>query len=171
MRKAYDYSFILVSAVCHHAGAGTTAAGLLAGKPTITVPFFGDQFFWAHIVEKSGVGPPALPGKQLTVEKLVEAFKFVHRPDVQQAAKRVQESIAYEDGCERAIRAFHTNLPLSAMRSDLESTFPACFRLDEFNLQVSRPVAQVLLSCGVVDESQFRYHFTKQWRSEQNPTR
>lgn len=169
--KMKNHSVFLVSAVCHHGGAGTTAAGLLAGKPTITVPFFGDQFFWAHVVENSGVGPPPLPGKQLTVEKLVEAFKFVHRPDVQQAAKRVQDSIAHEDGCEAAVRAFHTHLPLSEMRSDLEPTFPACFRLDEFDLQVSRPVAQVLLSCGVVNESQFRYHSTKQWRSEQKHTR
>jgi len=35
-----------VSAVVHHAGAGTTAAGLSKGLPTVTVPFFGDQKFW-----------------------------------------------------------------------------------------------------------------------------
>lgn len=33
-----------VSAVCHHGGAGTTAAGLRLGLPTIIVPFFGDQW-------------------------------------------------------------------------------------------------------------------------------
>jgi hypothetical protein len=27
-------------------GAGTVAAGLRAGKPTMVCPFFGDQFFW-----------------------------------------------------------------------------------------------------------------------------
>jgi sterol 3beta-glucosyltransferase len=27
-------------------GAGTVAAGLKAGKPTLVCPFFGDQFFW-----------------------------------------------------------------------------------------------------------------------------
>lgn len=44
MMNKYNFLFI-VSAVCHHGGAGTTAAGLRAGKPTIIVPFFGDQFF------------------------------------------------------------------------------------------------------------------------------
>jgi UDP:flavonoid glycosyltransferase YjiC (YdhE family) len=33
-----------VAAVCHHGGAGTTAAGLRLGVPTIVVPFFGDQW-------------------------------------------------------------------------------------------------------------------------------
>jgi UDP:flavonoid glycosyltransferase YjiC (YdhE family) len=32
-----------VAAVCHHGGAGTTAIGLREGRPTIIVPFFGDQ--------------------------------------------------------------------------------------------------------------------------------
>lgn len=38
----HDWLFQHVSAVCHHGGAGTTAAGIAAGKPTIVVPFFGD---------------------------------------------------------------------------------------------------------------------------------
>ncbi|KUF95903.1 hypothetical protein AM588_10008422 [Phytophthora nicotianae] len=43
----HDWLMPRVSAVVHHGGAGTTAAGLLAGKPTFIVPFFGDQPFWA----------------------------------------------------------------------------------------------------------------------------
>jgi UDP:flavonoid glycosyltransferase YjiC (YdhE family) len=39
----HDWLFQHVSAVCHHGGAGTTAIGLRCGKPTIIVPFFGDQ--------------------------------------------------------------------------------------------------------------------------------
>ena len=34
----------------HHGGAGTTAEGLKAGKPTLVVLFFGDQFFWGQTV-------------------------------------------------------------------------------------------------------------------------
>lgn len=175
-KRYYSYFFVsyyisIVSAVCHHGGAGTIAASLRAGKPNIIVPFFGDQFFWGDIVEKSGVGPSPLPGKHVTVHALVEAFKFVHKPGVQNAAKRIQTDISHEDGCASAVRAFHANLPISRMRSDLEPTFAACFRLDEFNLQVSRPVAQVLLSAGVVHESQFRYHSTRDWQLTHNNKR
>ena len=35
-----------VSAVVHHGGAGTTAIGLSKGRPTVIIPFFGDQEFW-----------------------------------------------------------------------------------------------------------------------------
>jgi len=45
----HDYLFKHVSAVVHHGGAGTTAAGILAGRPTVVVPFFGDQPFWGAV--------------------------------------------------------------------------------------------------------------------------
>ena len=38
----HTWLFERVSAVVHHGGAGTTATGLFAGKPTVVVPFFGD---------------------------------------------------------------------------------------------------------------------------------
>lgn len=38
----HSWLFQHVSAVVHHGGAGTTAAGLYAGKPTVIIPFFGD---------------------------------------------------------------------------------------------------------------------------------
>ena len=42
-----------VSAVVHHGGAGTTAIGLAKGRPTVVVPFFGDQAFWGTHVPLS----------------------------------------------------------------------------------------------------------------------
>lgn len=39
----HDWLFEHVSCVVHHGGAGTTAAGITAGRPTVIVPFFGDQ--------------------------------------------------------------------------------------------------------------------------------
>jgi sterol 3beta-glucosyltransferase len=41
----HDWLFPRVSAVVHHGGAGTLAAGLINKKPTIVIPFFGDQPF------------------------------------------------------------------------------------------------------------------------------
>jgi sterol 3beta-glucosyltransferase len=46
----HDWLFPQLAGVVHHGGAGTTAAGLRAGCPTIIHPFFGDQFFWAERV-------------------------------------------------------------------------------------------------------------------------
>jgi sterol 3beta-glucosyltransferase len=41
----FSWLFPRVAAVVHHGGAGTTAAGLKAGVPSIVIPFFGDQLF------------------------------------------------------------------------------------------------------------------------------
>lgn len=38
----HEWLFQHVAAVVHHGGAGTTACGLINGKPTAIVPFFGE---------------------------------------------------------------------------------------------------------------------------------
>jgi sterol 3beta-glucosyltransferase len=61
----HDKLFDRVAAVVHHGGAGTTAAGLVAGKPTFICPFFGDQPFWGQMVNRAGCGPPPCPINQV----------------------------------------------------------------------------------------------------------
>jgi sterol 3beta-glucosyltransferase len=129
------------------------------------VPFFGDQFFWGNVIEKNGVGPSPLPGKDITADDLAEAFKFVHEPETKAAAERIRDAILKENGCEEAVQQFHNHLPISRMRSDLESTYTACYRLEKFHLQLSRRVAQVLVLSGRIDESQLRLHSTRDWPS------
>ena len=155
----------LVSAVCHHGGAGTTASGLRAGKPTIIVPFFGDQFFWGNVVEKNGAGPRPVPGKVLTTDDLVKALEFVHQPEVKAAAERIRDAILKETGCDDAVHAFHAHLPLSSMRSDLESTYAACYQLQQYNLQISRRVAHVLTIGSRINETDLSSHPTREWIS------
>lgn len=154
-----------MSAVCHHGGAGTTATGLLAGKPTIIVPFFGDQFFWGNVVEKNGAGPFPVPGKDLTTEDLVKALEFVREPETKAAAERIRDAMLKEHGCDEAVRAFHALLPLSRMRSDLEPTYTACYQLEAYGLQISRPVAQVLTIAGRIEQSELSKHPTRDWLS------
>lgn len=59
----HDRLFPRMAAVVHHGGAGTTAAGLRAGKPSVIVPFFGDQPFWGDRVHALGAGPAPVPRK------------------------------------------------------------------------------------------------------------
>jgi sterol 3beta-glucosyltransferase len=75
----HDWLFSKVAVVVHHGGAGTTAAGLRAGVPTVIISFFGDQPFWGRQVEQLGVEPKPISRKQLTTERLAAAtrFKFV----------------------------------------------------------------------------------------------
>jgi sterol 3beta-glucosyltransferase len=61
----HEWLFPQVSAVVHHGGAGTTAAGLRAGKPTVIVPLIADQPFWGNVIYRLGVGPQPIPQKSL----------------------------------------------------------------------------------------------------------
>lgn len=70
----HDWLFQQVSAVVHHGGAGTTAAGILAGCPTLVIPFGGDQPFWAQRVEKLGIGPKSIARDKLNVSRLAKAL-------------------------------------------------------------------------------------------------
>ncbi|RLN06254.1 hypothetical protein BBO99_00004837 [Phytophthora kernoviae] len=116
----HDWLMPRVSAVVHHGGAGTTAAGLLAGKPTFIVPFFGDQPFWGRAVLDAGVGVEHCPISELTTEKLRVAFEALESPQLRARAIAMRDLMRQEDGAGEAVRCFYRNLPLHRMRCDLE---------------------------------------------------
>jgi sterol 3beta-glucosyltransferase len=100
----HSWLFPQVSAVVHHGGCGTTAAGLLAGKPSIICPFFGDQPFWGRHVERLGVGPSPIPQKRLTVERLCHAIDVVMNDStMRQNAAILGNRLRKENGTSNAV--------------------------------------------------------------------
>ncbi len=101
----HDRLFPLMSAVVHHGGAGTTAAGLRAGKPSVICPFFGDQPFWARRVAELGAGPQAVARADLTAERLATAIReAVETPAIRARAEALGSAIRTEDGVGAAVR-------------------------------------------------------------------
>ncbi|MCJ1472120.1 hypothetical protein MMC13_000767 [Lambiella insularis] len=126
------YLFPLVSAVVHHGGAGTTAAGLRAGKPSVIVPFFGDQAFWGNRVHRYGAGPEPLPAKSLSAENLAAALVAVTSyPTMSCRAREVALMISQEDGAKRAVDHFHACLPQPVHRDCCD------LRADEHNQTIA----------------------------------
>jgi sterol 3beta-glucosyltransferase len=100
----HSWLFPQVAAVIHHGGAGTTAAGLRAGVPSIIIPFFGDQAFWGHRVAELGVGPKPIPRKQLTAKRLSQVIqRAVTDPAMRQRAADLSKKIRAEDGIAAAV--------------------------------------------------------------------
>lgn len=100
----HDWLFPRVAAVVHHGGAGTTAAGLRAGRPTVICPFLGDQPFWGRVVYERGVGTRPIPQWRLTVKSLSDAIRVaVHDASMQGRAAELGEAIRAEDGVARAV--------------------------------------------------------------------
>jgi UDP:flavonoid glycosyltransferase YjiC (YdhE family) len=100
----HDWLFGHVSAVVHHGGAGTTAAGLRAGRPTVCVPHMGDQYFWARRVRALGAGPAFIPRKHLTVERLARAIQTATTDArIIERARVIGEQIRSEHGVTAAV--------------------------------------------------------------------
>ena len=100
----HNWLFPQVSAVVHHGGCGTTAAGLLAGKPTIICPFFGDQPFWGQQVVRLGVGPAPIPQQKLTVESLSQAIETVmNNTTMRNNAAALGRRLSQENGTATAV--------------------------------------------------------------------
>jgi UDP:flavonoid glycosyltransferase YjiC (YdhE family) len=101
----HDWLLPRTAAVVHHGGAGTTAAGIRAGVPSILVPIGADQRLWAYRVESLGVGPHPIPRSRLTAERLAYAItQAVTDPALRQRAAALGEKIRAEDGVGEAVR-------------------------------------------------------------------
>jgi sterol 3beta-glucosyltransferase len=101
----HDWLLPRAAAMVHHGGAGTTAAALRAGIPSVTVPFFGDQAFWGQRMEALGAGAAPIRRSKLTTARLLAALRVALSADKRDCAKHLGEKIRGEDGVGEAVRA------------------------------------------------------------------
>ncbi|MGA5132398.1 glycosyltransferase [Streptomyces olivoreticuli] len=94
--------FRRVAAVVHHGGAGTTTAAAASGTPQVIVPQMFDQFYFAHRVDRLGIGT-ALPPGAPTPDSLLTALRHALDPEVADRARTVANSMR-TDGALTAAR-------------------------------------------------------------------
>ena len=91
--------FPLMKALVHHGGAGTTHAGLYAGKPTFVVPQFFDQPYWGRRIFELGCGPMPVRLRKLTPSLLATTLdELANDEGYHIAARELGERLALEDG-------------------------------------------------------------------------
>jgi UDP:flavonoid glycosyltransferase YjiC (YdhE family) len=96
----HDALFPRCRAVVHHGGAGTTAAVLRAGVPSVVVPVlaWSDQPYWASRVEASGAGVAADPRAVLaSPAAAAAALELALQPACAQRAKALAAALAAEE--------------------------------------------------------------------------
>ncbi|KAL1595461.1 hypothetical protein SLS59_008394 [Nothophoma quercina] len=147
----HDWLFPRCKAVVHHGGAGTCAIGLKCAKPTMIVPFFGDQPFWGAMVSKAKAGAhECIPYKHLTAEKLAKGIKECLTEEAQKNVQKIADSIEAEgDGALNAVRSFHRSLPLhgeGSMRCDFLDDRVAVWKIKNTNVKLSALAAEILVN-------------------------
>jgi sterol 3beta-glucosyltransferase len=115
----HAWLFPRMAALVHHGGAGTTAAALRAGRPSVFVPFFGDQHFWGWRVHTLGAGSQPIPQKKLTVEKLATAIEDVtSNPAIRSKAEDLGGKIRSEDGIGNAVKVIERIMKSALGKAD-----------------------------------------------------
>jgi sterol 3beta-glucosyltransferase len=93
----------LCRGMVHHGGAGTTQAACLAGRPSVIVPFLGDQPFWAERLRALGIAPAPVPRRSLDARRLADAMKALDADTGARArAEAVGAKMRAEDGVRTA---------------------------------------------------------------------
>lgn len=101
----HEWLFQRVAAAVHHGGAGTTAATLRAGIPSLIVPFGVDQPFWGFRVATIGAGLRPIPRKNLNTKKLADAFeRLTSDKSMSTIAANLGVKIRKENGVDFAIK-------------------------------------------------------------------
>lgn len=108
----HSWLFPKMKMVIHHGGAGTTAAGLTAGKPTIIIPHNADQPAWGLRVYELGVGAKPIKKTKLTTENLAAAILFAAQPTIVENAEKLGENLRKENGVREAVRFINGYLKL-----------------------------------------------------------
>jgi UDP:flavonoid glycosyltransferase YjiC (YdhE family) len=104
----HDWLLPQVHAAVHHCGAGTTAAAVRAGVPTVPVPFWSDQFLWSRVLTRAGAAPKGVRRPRLTAERLAAGIDATDAPQMREAAMLLGERVRAEDGIATAIDALNT---------------------------------------------------------------
>ncbi|ETI27554.1 hypothetical protein G647_00003 [Cladophialophora carrionii CBS 160.54] len=143
----HEWLFQRVSVVVHHGGSATTACGLLNARPTIIVPFFGDQAFWGNMVARNGVGPRPIPYRRLTTRKLSEALQYCMSSAAKEAAAFIAAKMQAELGVKAAVQSFHRHLPADFMGCDLIVDLPATwiYTKSRTDIKISGAAAEILI--------------------------
>jgi len=101
----HEWLFPRCAAAIHHGGAGTTAACLRAGIPTIIFPVLADQPYWANRIGQLGVGPLKFYSiKELNENTLFIQIKTILSPEIIEKAKKLGELLKKENGTEKAVQ-------------------------------------------------------------------
>lgn len=147
----HGWIFKRVSCVVHHGGAGTTAAAIAAGKPSVIVPCYGDQRFWAEMATMAGAGPAPIFIKDLSADRLAHAIQTALAPEVLEKAIELGLRAANDNGAANGMEAFHRQISGHRMQCSICPRRAADWKVKETNIILSAFAAAVLMDDDILN--------------------
>ncbi|PHH59729.1 hypothetical protein CDD81_2623 [Ophiocordyceps australis] len=169
----HDWLFPRVKACVIHGGAGTTAIALKCARPTMVVPFFGDQHFWGAMIASSRAGPEPVPYKALSSDKIADGIKYCLTDEAREAVAHIAKSIESDgDGANNAVESFHRQLNLkgsNSMRCSILRDRVAAWKLKHSRLRLSPLAADILVDQGQINWKWLRLLRHNDWNDFEGP--
>lgn len=101
---SHSWLFPQAACVVHHGGAGTLAAAIRAGVPSIIVPHKSDQLLWARDAHSIGYTVPPISLQSLSADRLGLAIAMtLGTPRFRTEAQKLSMQIKAEQGTKKAV--------------------------------------------------------------------
>jgi UDP:flavonoid glycosyltransferase YjiC (YdhE family) len=102
----HRWLFPRVRAAVHHGGAGTTAAAIIAGTPSLIAWMIVDQVFWAERVDRLGAGIDLGRFDRLDADAICRALRRVADDTaLGERLKALRAAVNQEDGVAAGVSA------------------------------------------------------------------
>ena len=136
----HEAIFPRCSVIIHHGGAGTTAAALRAGCPSVICWYGSDQPWWGRELARRGAGM-AMSYKNIDTARLEDELRAAAAPNVVARARDISVSLmSGDDALQEAVRSIENAVPRTTVVADstlveaiapqLETTQPETTQLE-----------------------------------------
>jgi UDP:flavonoid glycosyltransferase YjiC (YdhE family) len=96
--------FPRLKAAVHHGSWITTHLAAQAGIPQLVLPQASDQYLWADVVAKNGLGPKGVDMNRMNSRKLSRAIEqLTSRPEYESNARALGQRVSGIDGARNAV--------------------------------------------------------------------
>jgi hypothetical protein len=108
------------------------------------------------MIARADAGPPPIPCKRLTVDKLVSAIKEALQPVTATRAAELGPRIKQEDGVSRGVTSFHDQLPMDQIRYVIAPERIGAWRFSKTDMRLSAMTAFLLINEGLMDAEKLK---------------
>lgn len=117
------------------------------------------------MVARAGAGPDPIPSRRLTAANLVDAIRFLLKPESLARAQKLAGKIAAERGSDMGAQLFHQYLEADRLRCKLAPCRPAAWRIKRTQVRLS-----AFAACTLANTNLFEFYNSKLFRPQEYET-